>query len=197
MKRTKLHAALAASALALATLGAQSAAHAQEFYVGQMQQFGTDWCPRGWLRADGTLLSISVYDALYSLIGTTYGGDGVTTFALPNLQDRWPISWSSTYPIGAVAGNSQITLTTNQMPIHGHSFSADPTGPVGPDPTDSMLGLFPTGQNIYAATTATPTVGLNPAATTISGGSMPVQVQSPTLVTNWCIATEGVYPQRP
>lgn len=197
MKRTKLHAALAASALALAAFGAQGVAHAQDFYVGQMQQFGTNWCPDGWLRADGSLVSISQYEVLYSLIGTTYGGDGQTTFALPNLQDRWPIGWSSTNPIGAAVGNSQITVTTNQMPMHSHSFSADPTGPVGPNPQDSMLGLFPTGQNIYAATTATPTVGLNPMAVTTAGSSIPVEVQSPTLVTNWCIAWVGVFPTHP
>jgi len=112
---------IAAAALGLAVFGAHGPAHAQDFYVGQLQQFGYNWCPDGWRRADGSLLSISANEVLYAVIGTTFGGDGVNTFAVPDLRDRAPVSQSSALPLGAAVGTSDLLI--NVTP--GHRISGD------------------------------------------------------------------------
>lgn len=198
MKRSGLRIATAAAvaALGLAVFGAGSA-RAQDFYVGQLQQFGYNWCPDGWQRADGTLLSIAANSTLFSLLGTTFGGDGVTTFAVPDLRDRAPISQSNTLPIGAAVGTSTATMLQVQMPIHTHGFNADPTAPVGNSPADSMLGNYPAGQTIYASAGASPNTPMNFGMVQLAGQSQPVSIQMPVLATNWCVALYGIYPQHP
>ncbi len=190
-------AAVAATALGFAVFGTHGSARAQDFYVGQLQQFGYNWCPEGWQRADGTLLSISANQALYAVIGKTFGGDGVQTFAVPDLRDRAPVSQSSTLPLGAAVGTPSITLLQTQLPSHTHGFNADPTPPVGNAPANAMLGLFPAGQSIYAAPAATPNTPMNPGMVQPAGQSQPVPIQMPVLATNWCVALQGVFPQRP
>ncbi|HYC97588.1 phage tail protein [Brevundimonas sp.] len=198
MKRSGLRiaAAAAVAALGLAVFGAGSA-RAQDAYLGQLQQFGYNWCPDGWQRADGTLLSIAANSTLFSLLGTTFGGDGVTTFAVPDLRDRAPISQSNTLPIGAAVGASTATMLQVQMPIHTHGFNADPTAPVGNSPANSMLGNYPAGQAIYASAGASPNVPMNYGMVQLAGQSQPVSIQMPVLATNWCIALYGIYPPHP
>ena len=189
---------LAGAILGLAALTAQSDARAQtsDFFLGQLQQFGTNWCPQGWARADGRLIAIAQNQALFSLIGTQFGGDGRTTFALPDLRDRAPVGMSNTLPLAAATGASQRTLQVSQLPMHEHDFHADPTGPVSNSPADSMMGLFPAGASIYAGPAASPNMPMNPGMVATAGGSMPVSTQMPVLATNWCIAMSGVYPSR-
>ncbi len=200
MKSSRLHlAAAAVAALGLASLGAQGPARAQasDFYVGQLGQFGTNWCPDGWHRADGSLLSIAAESMLFSLIGTTFGGDGINTFALPDLRDRAPVGMSSTKPLGAVVGAASTIMIATQLPAHTHGFNADPTPPVGNSPGNSMLGVFPAGQAIYASPAAAPDTPMNFGLVQPTGNSQPVPTQMPVLPTNWCIALSGTYPQRP
>lgn len=196
MNRFTCHAA--AVAVGLFVLCAPGAARAQsDPFVGQLQQFATVWCPSDWARADGSLISISENAALYSLIGTQFGGDGVTTLALPDLRDRSPVGMSVAAPLGTVAGQASTTLTNAQLPIHVHGFNADPTPPVSNSPADSMMGLFPVGQPIYAPPSATPDTPMNARLVAPAGGSQPMPTQMPALATNWCIALNGIYPQRP
>ena len=93
-----------------------SPAAAQDPFIGELQQFATNWCPRDWHRADGTLLPISQFSTLYSLIGTTYGGNGIQTFALPDLRARAPIGYSSQMPLGAMTGVSSTTRCARSSP---------------------------------------------------------------------------------
>lgn len=199
MRRSTLHLAVATAALGLAAFGGPDRATAQtsDFYVGQLQQFGMNWCPRGWASANGALLPIASNTTLFSVIGTTYGGDGRTTFALPDLRDRAPVGMSGTLPIGAAAGQSSVTLTVAELPAHTHDFNGDPTPGVSNDPTNSMMGEFPAGASIYAPPSGTPNEPMNTAMAVPAGGSQPVSVQMPVLATSWCIALSGIYPQRP
>ena len=162
-----------------------------------MQQFGYNWCPEGWQRADGSQLSISANQALYAVIGTTFGGDGVQTFAVPDLRDRAPVSQSSTLPLGTPVGTASTTLLQTQLPSHTHGFNADPTPPAGNSPANAMLGVFAAGQSIYAAPAATPNTPMNPRMVQPAGQSQSVPTQMPVLATNWCVALSGVFPQRP
>ncbi len=200
MKRSGLHiaAASAVAALGLAVFGTGGArAQTTDFYLGQLQQFGYNWCPEGWQRADGSLLSIAANSTLFSVIGTTFGGDGINTFAVPDLRNRAPISQSSTLPIGAPVGTSTATMLQVQMPIHTHGFNADPTAPVGSSPANSMMGAFPAGQTIYASAGASPNTPMNFGMVQPAGQSLPVSIQMPVLATNWCMALYGIYPPQP
>ncbi len=199
MKRSTLHLAAAAAAVGLAAFGGPDRATAQsyDFYVGQLQQFGMNWCPQGWASANGALLSIASNTTLYSVIGTTYGGDGRTTFALPDLRDRAPVGMSGTRPIGAAVGQSSVTLTVAELPAHTHDFNADPTPGVGNDPTNSMMGEFPTGASIYAPPSGAPNEPMNLAMAVPAVGSQPGSVQMPVRATSWCIARAWLYPKRP
>lgn len=198
MKRLKLLALGATAALGLnAALSAPVLAQAAEPYVGQLALFATDWCPRNWHKADGTLLSVSTNQALFSLYGTTYGGNGSTNFALPNLQGRAPVSYSSTMPLGLVAGNTTATLTITQMPAHNHMLLAATTGPTSNNPAGGSLATFPTGSPIYASPSETPSVAMHPNVVTPTGNGQPFSIQNPILAMNWCVSLQGIYPSRP
>lgn len=190
---------LAAAALCLAVLGLQGEARAQtsDFYMGQLQQFGTAWCPSGWARADGGVYAISQHSALFSLLGTRYGGNGVTTFAVPDLRDRMPIGASNVWPAGTVTGQSSVSILPTQMPAHTHGFYADPTAPVSNSPANSMMGVYPATAAVYAPANASPNVVMNPMMIAPAGGSLPLSTQTPVLATNWCIALTGTFPVRP
>lgn len=188
--------AMAATA-AVAALGAAAPASAQvEPYISQAALFATNWCPKGWAQANGQLLSITQNQALFSLYGTYYGGDGRNTFALPNLQNRAPISWSNTNPIGSSIGTSVVTLTVQQLPMHTHFLLASSTNGTTSNPSGATLSTFPTGQTVYAANTSTPDVVMNAASVQTAGGGQPISIQSPVLAMTWCVATSGVFPSR-
>lgn len=182
----------------LAILGAAGSASAQvEPILGQVSLFATNWCPVGWAPANGATIAIQSNSALFSLYGVTYGGNGTTTFALPNLQNRAPISWSSTNPIGAATGSSSVTLTTAQMPAHTHVVLASSATTSTNNPAGGSLGTFPSGSVIYAPNTSTPDVAMHAGIVTMAGGNQPVSTQSPVLSMNWCVAMQGIYPSRP
>lgn len=188
-----------AAALGLAALGAgsSSAAQTNDFYIGQLQQFGTPWCPKDWVRADGRLLSIRQNTTLFSLLGTQFGGDGINTFALPDLRDRAPTGASDDAPVGTRDGQTSVTVLTSQLPAHTHGFNADPTAPASNSPANSMMGIYPTGTPVYAPPTAAPDVPMNPAMIAPAGQTTSFPTQMPVTATNWCMAMTGAYPQRP
>ena len=202
MKRFKL---LAASAVAVAaTFAASAPAHAQaEPLLGQMMLFGGNFCPRGWANASGSLIAINSNQALFSLLGTMYGGDGRTTFALPDLRGRAPISLGQgpglpAYPSqGQKGGTAEFTLTINTMPSHNHIGTMRAAQALGnsANPNDNSLASA-AGTPIYH--TGAPNVDMDIGTVVVanSGGSFPVNKVSPYLVMRWCVAMQGVFPSR-
>jgi microcystin-dependent protein len=164
-------------------------------YVGQLLCIGFNFAPVGWALCQGQLLPISGNEVLFQLIGTTFGGDGVNTFGLPDLRGRTALgmgtgSTGTSYVIGQQGGVEAVTLTTSQIPSHGHSANARSAG-AGNDPTNSVIAG---GQSIFASATETETMAA--AALTPTGGSQPHENRQPYLAANWIIALEGVFPSQ-
>jgi microcystin-dependent protein len=171
-------------------------------FIGEIRMFGFGRTPNGWQACDGSLLAISEYDVLFNLIGTTYGGDGQTTFAVPDLRGRLPIHQGqgpglSPYVIGQAAGTETVTLITTQIPAHTHSVQATSATATSSMPGNAvMLGAI-SGDTMYA-TDITGLTGIPAAAQSVSvaGGSQPHENTMPTLTVQYCIAWAGIYPQQ-
>lgn len=167
-------------------------------FVGEIRMFGGTFAPNGWAFCDGQLLPISENDTLFNLIGTTYGGDGQETFALPNLQSRVPIHAGTgpsgtTYQLGESSGTESVTLTVQQIPIHTHAMvgSLDVGGSSAP--TSNILAQSP---NIKAFFEAAPNVNLAASAVTSEGGSQPHENVQPFLCINFILSLFGVFPHQ-
>ncbi|HEY0166325.1 MAG TPA: tail fiber protein [Jatrophihabitans sp.] len=158
-------------------------------YIGEIRMFGGNFAPVGWLLCQGQTLPISDYDALFNLIGTTYGGDGQQSFALPNLQSRIPIHVGSGFPLGQTGGAETVTLNRNQLPIHTHQ------------PVAAAVASSQSPNNNFWASYANmnyspmpPAAAMAPNALSPSGGNQPHENMPPFLAINFIIATEGIYP---
>jgi microcystin-dependent protein len=176
-----------------------------EPFVGQITVFPFNFAPVGWALCEGQLMPISQSTALFSLLGTFYGGNGVSNFALPDLRGRVPVgqgqgSGLSFYDIGEMAGEEAVMLLGSQIPPHTHSFQAvaaqattnAPNGALPAEGHGSGRGTFPV--NIYAALqTAVPLASGQVAP---AGGGQPHNNLQPYLTLNWCIALQGVFPAR-
>lgn len=172
-------------------------------YIGDIMMTGANFCPRSWAAAKGQLLAISSNTALFSLIGTTYGGDGRTTFALPDLQGRVATGQGrgpglSQRSQGQKYGVSTYTLTTQNMPQHSHSVFANNLDGDKAGPGNKLLAAAPpsgTGsETIYSQEPATRQMASGMIGT--SGGNQPIIIADPSLVITYCIALVGVYPSR-
>ena len=163
-----------------------------EGYVGEIRMFAGNFAPAGWALCQGQLIAISENPTLFNLIGTTYGGDGQNTFGLPNLQGRIPLHQGTgagqTVVIGESAGVEQVTLTSNQIPIHNHAPQAN-TAASASDPTNKVLA----GGTANWFTASAPSVNLA-AALQNSGGNQPHENMMPYLTINFIISLFGVYP---
>ncbi|AXS39328.1 tail fiber protein [Breoghania sp. L-A4] len=184
----------AAAAISLSVL-ATAPALAQTPYIGQVETFSFDFCPEGWMQANGQLLAVSNpnYQKLFSLIGTLYGGDGTTVFALPDLRGRVPISAGqgpdlSTYRVGESGGEEAVTLTTETMPRHTHSASVQINVPAQPLVTKQSSGQPVNGPS---GKTNDEPVAVRPA-----GGDQPHENRMPYLALTYCVNIEGTYPKR-
>ncbi|KAB7744117.1 phage tail protein [Nostocoides sp. F2B08] len=166
-------------------------------YIGEIRLFAGNFAPQGWAFCDGALVSIQDNDALFSLIGTTYGGDGQTTFGLPDLRGRVPVSAGagpglSSRALGESGGVETVTLTTSTMASHTHqAFAADDTS-LSPDPTGRVLGHPVT--NTYRAPYAAPSVAMSSQGVWPVGGNQPHENVAPSLVISFIISLYGVYP---
>jgi len=179
-----------------------------EFYVGQIDMFGGSFAPRGWALCNGQLMSISQYQTLFTVIGTTYGGDGITNFALPNLQSCLPVHVGqgqglSLYKLGQAAGTPTVTITSQTMPQHQHSLQATVAGASSPTIGPSVLPGQPSSggtPGFYAASqTGLPPLQpqmLAEGACSIVGGSQPHNNLMPSLCITFIIALQGIYPSR-
>jgi microcystin-dependent protein len=159
-------------------------------YIGEIRIFAGNFAPVGWLLCQGQLLPISQYDVLFNLIGTTYGGDGQNTFALPNLASRIPYHQGSGYTLGQTGGVESVTLTTQQLPVHNHLAMANTTTADQALPTSNFWGAG----SLVAYSSSAPTVTMLPSALLPAGGSQPHENMPPFLCLNFIIATEGIYP---
>lgn len=162
-------------------------------FIGEIRMFAGNFAPVGWAFCNGALIPISENDALFNLIGTTYGGDGQNTFALPNLQSRVPVHVGPGFALGQAAGAESVTLTVSQIPAHSHV----PLCLANAGSSDTPSGNF-----WAAATGATnyddgaPSAALAPAAIGSAGGSQPHDNMIPFLVINFIISLFGVFPSQ-
>ncbi len=200
MKRAILL-ALASAAGAL-SLGTQ--ALAQDQFLGQLMPVGFNFCPRYWTDANGQLLSIAQNTALFSLLGTTYGGNGIQTFALPDLRGRVASGQGNGNGLppatqGEVLGTPTTTLLTANLPMHSHSLMASTLAPATASPTNALLGTYPTGTNVFAATppgSPQPSTPLYGQSIGMTGGNLPFDQHQPSLVIRYCVALQGIFPSR-
>jgi microcystin-dependent protein len=169
-------------------------------YLGEIRMFGGNFAPAGWALCNGQLIAISQNDALFALIGTTYGGDGESTFALPNLQSRVPVHVGPGFALGQLAGTETVTLTTNQIPQHNHPSMAVGNAatavktPGGNMLTDEVSASPPTPMVFAYGAPDGNMRSLAPNALGISGGSQPHDNMLPFLCVNFIIALEGIFP---
>ena len=168
-------------------------------YVGQITCVGFNFAPVGWHFCDGSLLPISQYETLFNLIGTTYGGDGQNTFALPDLRGRTPVgtgqlSGGGNYIIGQSGGAEQVTITTQQYPNHTHPLVATGNAGNANAPAGAYLA---SGQSVYTSNAPQASDTLAPATVPPApGNSLPHANLQPFLTCNWVISLFGVYPSQ-
>jgi len=168
-------------------------AMAQEPFLGEIDLVAFGFAPKGWALCDGQILPINQNQALFSLLGTTFGGDGQRTFALPDLRGRRAIGSSNAHTLGQAAGEEFVTLVVSQIPAHSHTFVANsaPGNALGPGghywASASQVNLYSTGNSLTA---------LSPLAIGFAGGNQPHENRSPFLVLNYVIALQGIFPSQ-
>jgi microcystin-dependent protein len=160
-------------------------------YVGELRMFAGNFAPAGWMFCEGQLLPISEYETLFTLIGTTYGGDGQSTFALPDLRGRLPIHQGNGFILAETGGVEEITLTVAQMPAHSHPFVAT-TNFSTTVPAANNLVAQPTTADLFAQ--FSPTVNMSPNAISPIGGSQPHTNFQPYLCVDFIISLFGIFP---
>ena len=180
-------------------------------FMGTILAVGFNYAPRGWAMAQGQTMAISQNSALFSLLGVNYGGNGTTTFGLPNLMGRVAVGWGnggagvSPYAIGQMGGSETTTLITSNMPAHNHAINVNNAGDATtnkPDNTGYMgqaVGSDPTSGDAVTVNLYTPTAPnaqLNPGTMSIVGGSVPFNNLQPYTAISYVIALEGIYPSR-
>ncbi|HSF98720.1 MAG TPA: tail fiber protein [Ornithinibacter sp.] len=171
-------------------------------FVAEIRLFPFNFPPKGWAFCNGQLLPISQNTALFSLLGTTYGGDGKSTFALPDLQGRVPVNDGqgpglSVRDLGEQGGSDTVTLLQSEIPAHTHVPAASAAAALSRSPSAELFANESGGVNSYAPLSGNPQALLAGAACGPAGGSLPHNNLAPYLVVNFCIALQGVFPQRP
>lgn len=177
-----------------------------EPFLGEIRMVGFNFAPRGWALCDGQLLAISQYTALFSLLATTYGGDGRSTFGLPDLRGRVPVHMGqspglSTYILGEKSGAENVALALNEMPQHSHDINVHNQPANQTDPSGNIISVVNDGSgrtpNLYPAySNAAPTGKMASSALGTTGASQPHSNMQPFLVVNFVIALEGIFPSR-
>jgi microcystin-dependent protein len=175
-------------------------------YVAEIRMFAGNFAPKGWALCNGQLLSIQQNTALFSLLGTTYGGNGTSNFQLPDLQGRVPMHTGNSGPppglstrdLGETGGETNVTLLTTQMPAHTHSISGAVVANSNPGETPGPNSLFTNSSpnQLYAAAAPTSQILLAPQSITLAGSSVPHNNSQPYLAVTFIIALQGIFPAR-
>ena len=162
-------------------------------YVGEIRMFGGNFAPAGWMFCEGQLLPISENETLFQLIGTTYGGDGESTFALPDLRGRVPMHFGNGFILAETGGAEEITLTVNQIPIHTHPFLASTAVANSTAPANQVIAQS-AQRAVYFE--SSPTTNLAPSAISPVGGSQPHTHFQPYLCVDFIISLFGIFPSQ-
>lgn len=176
-------------------------------YVGEIRIFPFNYAPVGWAQCQGQILPVSQYTALFSLIGTYYGGNGSSNFGLPNFQGAVAVNQGqgpglSSYVLGQAGGTTNVTLLSAEMPLHNHPLTADDEVATAGDPTGAyyMKGHYKVGTGtpgaVAAFTTLAPNVTMSSSMVGLVGGNLPHNNMMPYLALNFCIALQGIFPPR-
>ncbi|HVR08357.1 MAG TPA: tail fiber protein [Thermoanaerobaculia bacterium] len=165
-------------------------------YVGEIRMFAGNFAPAGWMFCEGQLLPISEYETLFNLIGTTYGGDGQSTFALPDLRGRLPIHQGNGFTLAETGGVEDVTLTVSQIPAHGHPFlcTTDLTSASSPSPSTLLASMNLALNELYFP--ASGSAALAPGSIGSTGGSQPHSNFQPYLCIDFIISLFGVFPSQ-
>ena len=174
-------------------VAAPTATQASEPFIGEIAMVGFNFAPVGWALCNGQLLAISQNTALFSLLGTTYGGNGMTTFALPDLRGRLPMHMGGSHPLGNSGGEEVHLLTTGEIPAHAHTVMSDSSNGTSPDPDGRYPARNPAGIPVYGPT-AGAAMGVD--AMSIVGGGQPHNNLPPYLTINFIIALQGLFPSQ-
>lgn len=164
-----------------------------EPFLGEVKIVSFNFPPKGWAFCNGQLLPINQNQALFSLFGTTYGGNGQTTFALPELRGRTPIHMGNGFSQGQTGGEEGHTLSIAELPAHTHAAQGTTSNADQPVPTGNLLGA---ANNMYAGANAGGLTSLEPTSVSTVGGSQPHQNMQPFLTLSFCVALQGLFPSR-
>jgi microcystin-dependent protein len=162
-------------------------------FIGEIRMFAGNFAPVGWSFCQGQLIPIDQNDALFNLIGTTYGGDGQTTFALPDLQSRVPVHVGPGFALGQTGGAEAVTLASTQIPAHGHLVQASQDAGTQAGPSGNVLAASST---VAMYNASAPNQSLGPQAVASAGGSQPHDNMQPFLVVNFIISLFGIFPSQ-
>ena len=163
-------------------------------FIGEIRMFGGNFAPAGWAFCDGSLIPISENDALFNLIGTTYGGDGQNTFALPDLRSRIPVHVGPGFALGQSGGVESVTLTTSQIPSHSHVPQANNAPGTQVSPANGVWASTSPSLNQYS--NVAPSVTMDPAACGQTGGNQPHDNMVPFLAVNFILSLFGIFPSQ-
>ncbi len=165
-----------------------------EPFLSQINMFGFNFAPKGWALCDGQLMTANQNQALFALLGDTFGGDARTNFALPEMRGRTPVHYGQSVPyMGISSGDEQVTLTTATMPHHTHTISANTVEATTNDPSDQVLTQSQSGKPFYNTDNLVP---MSTAAISNTGSGQAHQNMQPSLVVSFCIAITGQFPSR-
>jgi microcystin-dependent protein len=162
-------------------------------YVGEIRMFAGNFAPAGWMFCEGQLLPISEYETLFNLIGTTYGGDGQSTFALPDLRGRIPLHFGNGFTLAENGGAEQVTLTTSTIPAHSHPFLATTNNSTSNSASGNLLSQPPVILEYFQNN---PAVALSPSSGGSTGGSQPHNNFQPYLCVDFIISLFGIFPSQ-
>jgi len=165
-----------------------------EPFIGEIQMWGCNFAPKNWAFCNGTIISVNEQQVLYALLGTTYGGDGVKSFALPDLRARTPLHRGTYAPQGTRAGLEQVTINVNELATHNHAFNASSDVGTSAGPTNTPTLAKASEKSLYSEAAALSALSSNTLGNAGGGGNH--ENMQPTLVTNFCIAMLGLFPSR-